>query len=119
VQKSIHTIASIYGTDLTLRDGLAIDEVTKEAFELLGQNGIILPAKEHHCSERTHPYKRTTDIRIFHDTPAPQNTNPSVRQSSPVGSERMVVDSPVAKGVTMAVVDGIVFGPPVWLIFLQ
>ena len=25
----------------------------------------------------------------------------------------MKVDSPVAKGVTMAVVDGIVFGPPV------
>ena len=28
------------------------------------------------------------------------------------------VDSPVARDVTMAVVDGIVFGPPVWLIFL-
>ena len=98
MQESIHTIASIYGTDLTLWDGLAIDEVTKEAFELLGQNGIILPAKEHHCSARTHPYKRTTDIRIFNDlaatlevdedndAPAPQNTNPSVGQSSPVGS---------------------------------
>ena len=31
----------------------------------------------------------------------------------------MEVDNPVAKDVTMCVVDGIVFGPPVWLIFLQ
>ena len=98
MQESVHTIASIYGTDLTLQDGLAIDEVTKEAFELLGQNGIILSAKEHHCSECIHQYKRTTDIRVSNDPaatlgvdedhaePAPQNTNPSVGQSSPVGS---------------------------------
>jgi hypothetical protein len=38
VQESICTIASAYGTDLTLQDGLAIDEITKEAFEHLGQN---------------------------------------------------------------------------------
>jgi len=42
-----------------------------------------------------------------------------VGQNSSVGSEMMEVDSPVAKDVTTAVVDGIVFGPPVWLIFLQ
>ena len=124
VQESIRTIASTHGTDLTLQDGLAIDEVTKEAFEHLGQNGIILPAKEHHCSECTHPYKRTTDIRASDDpaatlgvdeddAPALQNTKPSMGQSSSVGSERMDVDSPVARDVTMAVVDGIVFGPPV------
>jgi hypothetical protein len=130
VQESIHTIASTCGTDLTLQDGLAIDEVTKEAFEHLGQNGIILPAKEHHCSECTHPYKRTSDIRASndpaailgvdedYDAPALQNTKPSIGQSSSVESERMNVDSPVARDVTMAVVDGIVFGPPVWLIFL-
>ena len=128
VQESIRTIASTYRTDLTLQDGLAIDEVTKEAFEVLGQNGIIQAAKEHHCSECTHAYKRTTDIRASADpaatlgddnAPAPQDTNPSIGQSSPVGSERMDVDSPVARDVTMAVVDGIVFCPPVWLIFLQ
>jgi hypothetical protein len=131
VQESIHAIASTYGTDLTLQDGLAIDEVTKEAFELLGQNGLILAAKGHYCSECTHAYKRTTDIRASddlaatfgvdedHNAPAPQHTNPSVGQNSSVGSEMMEVDSPVAKDVTTAVVDGIVFGPPVWLIFLQ
>ena len=124
VQESIRTIASANGTDLTLRDGLAIDEVTKEAFEHLGQDGIILPARGHHCSECTHPYKRTTDIRTSddpaatlgvdedYDAPASQNTKPSVEQSSSVGSERMDVDDPVAKDVTMCVIDGIVFGPP-------
>ena len=130
VQESIRTIAPAYGTDLTLQDGLAIDEVTKEAFEHLGQNGIILPARGHHCSECTHPYKRTSDLRASddpaatlgvdedHDVPALQNTNTSAGQSSSDGSERMEVDNPVAKDVTMCVVDGIVFGPPVWLIFL-
>jgi hypothetical protein len=127
VQESIRTIASTYGTDLTLQDGLAIDEVTKEAFEILGQNGIISAAKEHHCAECTHAYKRTSDIRASndpaatlgvdedHNAPELQDTNTSVGQSSPVGSERMEADSPVAKDVTMAVIDGIVFGPPVWL----
>jgi hypothetical protein len=131
VQESIRTIASVHGNDLTLQDGLAIDEVTKEAFEHLGQNGIILPARGHHCSECTHPYKRTSDLRASddpaatlgvdedHDVPALQNTNTFAGQSSSVESERMEVDNPIAKDVTMAVVDGIVFGPPVWLIFLQ
>jgi len=128
VQESIRTIASTYKTDLIIRDGLAIDEVTKEAFEVLGQNGIIQAAKEHHCSECTHAYKRTSDIRASADptatlgddnAPALQNTRPSMGQSSSVESERMDVDSPVARDVTMAVVDGIVFGPPVWLIFLH
>jgi hypothetical protein len=124
VQESIRTIASTYGTDLTLKDGLAIDEVTKEAFEHLGQNGIILPARGHRCSECTHPYKRTSDLRASddpaatlgvdedHDVPALQNINTSLRQSSPAESERMDVDNPTPRDVTMCVIDGIVFGPP-------
>ena len=124
VQESIRTIASTYGTDLTLKDSLAIDEVTKEAFEHLGQNGIILPARGHCCSECTHPYKRTSDLRASddpaatlgvdedHDVPALQNINTSLRQSSSAESERMDVDNPVPSDVTMCVIDGIVFGPP-------
>jgi hypothetical protein len=125
VQESIHTIASAYGTDLILRDGLAIDKVTKEAFQHLGQDGIILPARGHHCSECTHPYKRTSYLRTSndpaatlgvdedHDVPALQNTNTFAGQNSSAGSERMEIDDPVAKDVTMCVIDGIVFGPPV------
>lgn len=123
VQESIHTIASAHENDLTLKNGLAIDEITKEAFEHLGQNGIILPVRGHHCSECTHPYKRTSDLRAFndpaatlgvdehHNVPALQNTNTFAGQSSSVESERMEVDNPVAKDVTMCVIDGIIFDP--------
>ena len=78
----------------------------------------------HHPIERKHH----SDIRASADptatlgddnAPALQNTRSSMGQSSSVESERMDVDNPVARDVTMAVVDGIVFGPPVWLIFLH
>ena len=55
--------------NLELQDGLSIDEVTKEAFELLGENGIIWAADQHACSECTQVYKRTADI-ITGDDPA-------------------------------------------------
>lgn len=102
--------------------------MTKDAFEVLGQNGIIQAAKEYHCSECTHVYKRPSDIRASADPTATlgddnaltrQNTHPSMGQSSSIESERIDVDSPIARDVTMAVVDGIVFGPPVWLTFLH
>ena len=34
---------------MELQESLAIDDVTKEAFELLGENGIICPADQHAC----------------------------------------------------------------------
>jgi len=39
--------------DLVLQDGLSIEEVTKEAFDVLGANGVIRVAGEHSCSECT------------------------------------------------------------------
>ena len=62
VQESIHTLASASGINLVLKDGLAINEVTKEAFEVLGENGKIQAANQHSCSECTHKYKSTPDI---------------------------------------------------------
>jgi len=41
VQESIHSIAAVSNINVELQDGLAIDDVTKEAFSLLGENGII------------------------------------------------------------------------------
>ena len=43
--------------------------MTKEAFELLGENGIIWAADKPACSECTQVYKRTADI-ITGDDPA-------------------------------------------------
>jgi hypothetical protein len=54
---------------LELLDGLPIDEVTKHAFNTLGENGIIRSAQNHFCSECTQDYKRAAD-RITGDDPA-------------------------------------------------
>jgi hypothetical protein len=41
IQESIHTIALESDTNLTLHDGLDTDEVTREAFRVLREDGII------------------------------------------------------------------------------
>lgn len=69
VQESTRTIAAISNVNLTLQDGLGLDEVTKEAFTELGDNGLIRAAEGHACSECTHIYKETADI-ITADDPA-------------------------------------------------
>jgi hypothetical protein len=51
VQESIRSIASSSGVDLELEDGIALDQVTKQAFSILGDRGIIRAADNHHCSE--------------------------------------------------------------------
>jgi hypothetical protein len=40
---------------------LPIDEVTTEAFKVLGEEGLIRSANNHQCPECTHPYKQTAD----------------------------------------------------------
>jgi hypothetical protein len=69
VQESIRTIADESGCTLVLKDGLSIDEVTREAFSKLGSNGMIRPALQHSCSECTQKYKRKADF-ITGDDPA-------------------------------------------------
>ncbi|KAF8801340.1 hypothetical protein BYT27DRAFT_7115305 [Phlegmacium glaucopus] len=61
VQESIRTTASAK-INLELNDGLAIDEVTKEAFKNLGENGLIRAADQHSCTQCTQKYKATSDI---------------------------------------------------------
>ena len=70
VQESIRSIASMSEIDLELQDGLAIDEVTTEAFTILGANGIVRVADGHTCSECTHEYKATADIIANPDSTA-------------------------------------------------
>jgi hypothetical protein len=62
VQESTRTIAASAGINLELNDGLAIDEVTKEAFNILGENGVIRAADQHSCTQCTQKYKATSDI---------------------------------------------------------
>jgi hypothetical protein len=69
VQESVRTVASEAGINLQLPDGLPTDELTKQAFSALGENGIIQAADQHACNECTQPYKKTADI-ITGDDPA-------------------------------------------------
>ena len=135
VQESIRTIAAKCQLNLELQDGLAIDEVTKEAFEILGENGIIRAADMHACSECTHAYKRTADI-ITGDDPAAMAGNDENRLVPPLvgeGAAAAAQDAAEAREhaeaqqhnrtdetmdvdhapVKMVVLDGLVTGPVV------
>jgi hypothetical protein len=57
VQESVRRLALASETQLELQDRLTIDEVTKQAFEILGEKGLIRSADGHSCSECTHNYK--------------------------------------------------------------
>jgi hypothetical protein len=103
VQESIRTVALAHGFNLELNDKLSIGEVTKHAFEILGENGIIAAASGHSCSECTHKYKETADSISQHDSDED-------RAHSSVSDHDMDID---AADVTMVVVDGIVTGPTV------
>ena len=118
---------------MDIQDGLSIDEVTKEAFNILGEDRIIRAADGHHCSECTQPYKHTADI-ITADDPAALvgvDDNRDVPVLVGDGADLAVQDAAQARQcalhpepggdimdinhspVTMAVLDGIVMGPQV------
>jgi len=44
--------------DLVLLDKLGIDEVTKEAFSVLGNNSQIIAANHYSCTECSQEYKK-------------------------------------------------------------
>ena len=69
VEESIRTIASSSATDFSVCHGLAIKDVTKAAFQILGESGIIRSADHHQCAECTHAHKATADI-LTGDDPA-------------------------------------------------
>ncbi|KIJ92135.1 hypothetical protein K443DRAFT_114035 [Laccaria amethystina LaAM-08-1] len=84
IQESTRVIAANQDCNLTLSESLPIDAVTRAAFNLLGQQGVISASQGHACSECTHPFRSTND------------------------SDTMDVGQGF---VTMHVVDGIVMGP--------
>jgi hypothetical protein len=141
VQESVRSIAAASDINLELQDGLAIDDVTKQAFDVLGECGIIRAADQHACKECTQPYKRTADI-IIGNGPATldpaalvdmdENQNvptlvgeladlaaqeaEQMRQNAlharSTANQEMAVNYPTNSYITMAVVDGIVISPP-------
>jgi hypothetical protein len=130
----LHTIAAESNIDLELNDPLNITEVTTQAFDLLGEQGIIRAADQHACSECTQPYKKASDA-VMDDpaavvgvdenqdvpplaennrvSPQPHPASPGSRGNS---DDDMDVDE---RNVTMVVLDGVVMGPTVnHLIFI-
>ncbi|KAF6741030.1 hypothetical protein DFP72DRAFT_835535 [Ephemerocybe angulata] len=61
VQESIRALAADQKSNLVLRDGLPIEEVTQGAFGILGNQGIIPPSRAHTCDECTHAYRDSTN----------------------------------------------------------
>ena len=69
VQESIRHVASATEHTLNLDEGLTIDQVTKKAFSILGEEEIVRSANQHSCSECTYTFKKTAD-RTLGDDPA-------------------------------------------------
>ena len=69
VQESMRTVAKFSEVTLEMENGISMEEVTKQTFIQLGDNGVIKCAQNHSCSECTHKYKGTAD-RITGDDPA-------------------------------------------------
>lgn len=140
VQESIRGISEAANINLVLRDGLAIEEVTQEAFNILGEQGVIRSADQHACSECTHSYKARADIITGHDPAAlvGVDENRRVPELAGEGAEQAAIDAIEAREnaalqdeaasddamdidsintepapVKMVVMDGIVMGPTV------
>ena len=67
VQESICSISSNLDMNLTLQDNLSIDEVARQAFDILGEDGIIRAAGQHACKECTHEYRASADVILSSD----------------------------------------------------
>jgi hypothetical protein len=119
VQESIHTVATVANMELSVQDNLGIDEVTKEAFSVLGENGVIRAADQHACSECTHDFierssgstttANSADVVGIDDTEqsVPQYANSDSSSESTSENNMDVEKAPVK----MVVVDGICIGP--------
>ena len=132
VQESIRNVAKSSGQSLELKDELPIEEVTKHAFMLLGEDGVIRSAENHFCSECTHDYKRTADqitgddpaaligVDENHDVPVltGENADLAVQDAAQArldAENAMDIDqspSPFEESpVKLVVLDGVVMGP--------
>lgn len=102
VQESIRLVASLSETELETSDtGLNTENLVSEAYNIIGNDGIINIAKNHECIECAQPYKAKAD-----KLPNIQNDNASsIAESS---DDNMDVDNSLVK---MVVLDGIVMGP--------
>lgn len=99
VQESIRTLAEINHKDLETADKINTQSLVEEAYNSLGNQGVINVAPNHECSECSQPYKAISDLNDFENNPnaaAEINANAINNDYAPV---------------KMVVLDGIVMGP--------
>ena len=135
VQDTIRRVAKASGRDLELPDNLGIDDVTQQAFDILGENGVIRCADGHTCKDCTHDYKASADMILDNTEDSAAVVGVDENQNVPAftgeeeegmnnwneysDEERMDVDDSSATSqmetdkipVQMIVMDGIVIGP--------
>jgi len=137
IQESVRQVAKASGIDLELQDRLPISEVAKQAYGILGENGLIRCADGHACSECTHAYKaKADDIHETNDpaalvgvdenrvVPALGEEHYDESELASSDSQQMDVDEPEEmqdeinqhkeiEGATvqLAILDGVVMGP--------
>lgn len=99
VQESVRTLAEINNKDLETTDKINIQNLVKEAYAFLGNDGIINVAPDHECSECSQPYKATSDWVNYLNNP-----------NAPVQNDANTINNDYAP-VKMVVLDGIVMGP--------
>ena len=101
---------------------MEIDEVTKEAFNILGENGLIRAANGHSCTQCTQKYKATSDINTnagptavagVHNVSSIVHSNPESSTSNVVPREDVQTNDMENEPaqVKLIVMDGIVMGP--------
>src|SRR6266568_457788 len=90
-------------------DHLPIDEVTKEAFNVLGEDGVIKSADQHSCSECTQKYRSTADVIGEANANEADMVGMEDRNLAIEGEEAND-DGEEAAPVKMVVLDGIVMG---------
>ncbi|KAF8988493.1 hypothetical protein BDQ17DRAFT_1223144, partial [Cyathus striatus] len=125
ISESIRQVATYNNKSLIITsDERQIQELTRKAFEILGQEGIIECAKNHSQSECTHEYKSTAEIEarasawqhISSATNDMDIDNESSSESSSDSSNKTTnTDQPTQAErkpiVNMVVMDGIIMGP--------
>ena len=132
VQETIRQVAEASSISLQIQDGIAIDDVTRQAYQKLGENGIIRSAEDHFCSECTHDFKKKADVIAecdaaavvgvdeSHAVPAFSGSHGEIEEQDAMQRDNNAMDvddtglagsRQSASPVKLVVMDGIVMGP--------
>ncbi|KAF8993375.1 hypothetical protein BDQ17DRAFT_1252964, partial [Cyathus striatus] len=122
IEETVRQISVSMNTFLQVPDNISTEAVTKEAYEQLGQNGLIGQSLDHSCNECTHPYKATADFITPADDAAvvgidenravpPLQQNAENTELQNIDNNTMETGNSVEPDVKMVVIDGIVMGP--------